>query len=185
MAHTPAAATPYYGLMAEFDSADALLAGAKKVRDAGYTKFDAFSPFPIHGMGDAVGFHPKQNRVAPAVLAGGITGLLVGAGLQYWTSVIAYPMNIGGRPYNSWPMFVPPAFETTILFAAFAAVFGMLAMNGLPQPYHPVFNAPRFQLASQDRFFLVVEAIDPKFEADGTRRLLDSLGPKEVVEVAH
>ena len=185
MAHTTSAATPYYGLMAEFDSADGLLAAARKVRDAGFTKFDAFSPFPIHGMGDAIGFRKRDNKVAPLVLGGGITGLLVGAGLQYWTSVIAYPLNIGGRPYNSWPMYVPPAFETTILFAAFAAVFGMLALNGLPQPYHPVFNAPRFHLASQDRFFLVIEADDPKFEADGARQLLTSLGPNEVVEVAH
>lgn len=185
MAHTKTPATPYYGLMAEFDNSDALLAAARGVRDAGYTKIDAYTPMPIHGLGEAVGFRDKDNKVAPAVLTGGIIGLLVGAGLQYWTSVIAYPMNIGGRPYNSWPMFVPPAFETTILFAAFAAVFGMLAMNGLPQPYHPVFNAPRFHLASQERFFLVVEAADPKFEADGTRRLLDSLEPKEIVEVPH
>ena len=185
MAHTTPHATPYYGLMAEFDKPDTLLAAARKVRDAGFTKMDAYSPFPIHGLGDAVGFRDKDNRVAPVVLAGGIFGLLLGAGLEYWTSVIAYPMNIGGRPYNSWPMYVPPAFETTILFAAFAAVFGMIAMNGLPQPYHPVFNAPRFDLASQDRFFLVVEAGDPKFDADATRQLLASLAPTEVVEVAH
>ena len=186
MAHKAAVpATPYYGLMAEFDSADALLAAAKKVRDAGFTKIDAYSPFPIHGMGDAIGMRPSENRVAPAVLAGGITGLLAGAGLEYWTQVIAYPLNIGVRPYNSWPMYVPPAFETTILFAAFAAVFGMLAMNGLPQPYHPVFNAPRFHLASLDRFFLVVEADDPKFDAQGARQMLTSLQPKEVVEVPH
>ena len=182
MAHrTPA--TPYYGLMAEFGDADVLVTAARTVRDAGYTKFEAYSPFPIHGLGKAVGF--KERSVAPLVLGGGIFGLMLGAGLQYWTSVIAYPLNIGGRPYNSWPMYVPPAFETTILFAAFAAVFGMLALNGLPQPYHPVFNAPRFALATQDRFFLVIEAADPKFEADGTRQLLSSLQPREVVEVAH
>ena len=186
MSHTAAGpATPYYGLMAEFDTADALLNAATKVRDAGFTKIDAYSPFPIHGMGEAIGFRAKDNKVAPLVLAGGITGLLAGAGLEYWTSVIAYPMNIGGRPYNSWPMYVPPAFETTILFAAFAAVFGMIAMNGLPQPYHPVFNAPSFHLASQDKFFLVVEADDPKFDAQGTRQLLSSLEAKEVVEVPH
>lgn len=185
MAHGTPAATPFYGLMAEFDTADGLLHAARAVRDAGFTKIDAYSPMPVHGLGEAVGFRTKDNKVAPVVLTGGIIGLLVGAGLQYWSAVIAYPLNIGGRPYNSWPMYVPPAFETTILFAAFAAVFGMLAMNGLPQPYHPVFNAPRFQLASQDRFFLVVEAADPKFEADGTRRLLSSLEAKDVVEVAH
>ena len=172
-----------YGLMAEFPDAESLLAAVRRVRDAGYTKFDAFSPFPIHGMPEAIGF--KDRSVAPIVLAGGVTGLVVGYGLQYWTSVIAYPINIGGRPYHSWPMFVPPAFETTILFASIAALVGMLALNGLPMPYHPVFNAPRFSLASQESFFLVVEADDPKFEADGTRRMLDSLHPREVVEVPH
>jgi hypothetical protein len=134
-------------------------------------------------MPEAIGF--KDRSVAPIVLGGGIAGLMVGYGLQYWTSVIAYPLNIGGRPYHSWPMFIPPAFETTILFAAISAVVGMLALNGLPQPYHPVFNAPRFSLASQESFFLVIETEDPKFEAAETRRLLDSLQPREVVEVAH
>jgi hypothetical protein len=183
MAHQTPAAAPFYGLMAEFTNADALLDAARRVREAGYTKFDAFSPFPIHGLGEAIGF--KERSVAKIVLIGGIVGLIAGYGLEYWTMVIAYPLNIGGRPLHSWPMFVPPAFETTILFAAFGAVFGMLALNGLPQPYHPVFNAPRFSLASQESFFLVIEADDPRFEADGTRRLLASLEPKEVVEVAH
>ena len=182
MAHdTPVAGS--YGLMAEFPDADSQMAAVRKVRDAGYTKFDAFSPFPIHGMSDALGI--KDRSVAPIVLGAGITGLIAGYGLEYWTSVIAYPLNIGGRPYHSWPMFIPPAFETTILFAAISAVVGMLALNGLPQPYHPVFNAPRFSLASQDSFFLVVESEDPKFDGDGTRRMLDSLQPREVVEVAH
>jgi hypothetical protein len=183
MAHTHQEATPFYGLMAEFTSPDALLAAARRVREAGYTKFDAFSPFPIHGLGEAIGF--KEKSVAKIVLGGGITGLIAGYGLEYWASVIAYPMNIGGRPYHTWPMFVPPAFETTILFASFAALFGMLALNGLPQPYHPVFNAPRFSLASQESFFLVVEADDPKFDAEGTRHMLTSLQPREIVEVAH
>ena len=169
--------------MAEFPSADALLTAARRVRDAGYTKFDTFSPFPIHGMGEAIGF--KEKSVAPIVLVGGIVGLLAGYGLEYWTSVIAYPLNIGGRPYHSWPMFVPPAFETTILFASISALVGMLALNGLPQPYHPVFNAPKFSMASQDSFFLVIEADDPKFDAGETRRMLDSLQPREVVDVAH
>ena len=183
MAHTTEAASPFYGLMAEFPNPEALLAAARRVRDAGYTKFDAFSPYPIHGLGDAIGF--KERSVAPIVLTGGIVGLLAGYGLEYWTSVIAYPLNIGGRPYHSWPMFVPPAFETTILFAAISAVVGMLALNGLPQPYHPVFNAPRFSQASQDSFFLVIEADDPKFDRTATRDMLTSLQPKEVVEVAH
>ena len=183
MAHQTSAATPFYGLMAEFPSADALLAAASRVRDAGYTKFDTFSPFPIHGMGEAIGF--KERSVSKIVLTGGIVGLLAGYSLEYWTSVIAYPLNIGGRPYHSWPMFVPPAFETTILFASISALVGMLALNGLPQPYHPVFNAPRFSRASQDGFFLVIEADDPKFDAAGARGFLSSLQPMEVVEVAH
>ena len=183
MAHQHAAAAPFYGLMAEFASADALVDAARRVREAGYTKFDAFSPFPIHGMGEAIGF--KEKSVAKIVLAGGIMGLLAGYGLEYWTSVIDYPMNIGGRPFHTWPMFVPVAFETTILFASIAAVVGMFALNGLPQPYHPVFNAPRFTRASQDAFFLVVEADDPKFDAEGTRHMLTSLQPSEIVEVAH
>jgi len=183
MAHHQAAAAPFYGLMAEFTTPDALLAAARRAREAGYTKFDAFSPFPIHGMGEAIGF--KERSVAPIVLGGGIAGLIAGYGLEYWTSVIAYPMNIGGRPFHTWPMFVPPAFETTILFASIAALVGMLALNGLPQPYHPVFNAPRFSLASQESFFLVVEADDPKFDAEGTRQMLTSLQPREIVEVAH
>ena len=183
MAHQTSATTPFYGLMAEFPDADALLSAARRVRDAGFTKFDTFSPFPIHGMGEAIGF--KERSVSKIVLGGGIVGLIAGYSLEYFTSVIAYPLNIGGRPYHSWPMFVPPAFETTILFASISAVVGMLALNGLPQPYHPVFNAPRFSQASQDSFFLVIEADDPKFDAQGTRQMLTSLGPKEVVEVAH
>jgi Protein of unknown function (DUF3341) len=175
--------TPFYGLMAEFDSAQALLDAATRVGQAGYTKTDAYSPFPIHGLAEALGF--KERKVAPIVLAGGLTGALVGYGLQYWTQVIAYPLNIGGRPFHSWVSFIPPAFETTILFAAFSAVIGMIALNGLPQPYHPVFNHERFSRASQDKFFLAIEAADPNFEPARTRQFLSSLGPQEVVEVAH
>ena len=169
--------------MAEFDSADALLTAATAVGRAGYTKTDAFSPFPIHGMAEALGF--KEKHVAPIVLAGGIAGMLGGYGLEYWTQVIAYPLNIGGRPYHSWVSFIPPAFETTILFGAFAAVFGMLALNGLPQPYHPVFNHERFSRVTTDGFFLAIEAADPKFEAHATRQFLAGLHAREVVEVAH
>jgi hypothetical protein len=179
--HHPSSHPATYGLLAEFDTPKALLAAAERVKAEGYVKTDGFSPFPIHGLDEAIGF--KENKVAPLILAGGITGLLGGFGLQYWTQVIAYPMNIGGRPTYSWVAWIPPMFEMTILFAAFAAVFGMLAMNGLPQPYHPVFNAPRFKLASSEKFFLLVEAADPKFDADKTRALLASLGPREVVAV--
>jgi hypothetical protein len=177
---TPAA---IYALMAEFDSPQALLDAAAATREAGYTKTDAYSPFPIHGMEEALGI--KERLVAPIVLAGGLLGLAAGYGLEYWSQVIAYPMNIGGRPYHAWVSFIPPAFETTILFAAFAAVFGTLALNGLPQPYHPVFNAPRFERASQDGFFLAIEAADGQFDAVRTRQFLASLHPREVVDVAH
>jgi hypothetical protein len=180
MAHHDEAA-PFHGLMAEFDSAAALVAAAEKVRQAGYTQTDAYSPFPIHGLAEALGF--RERHVAPIVLAGGLTGALVGYGLQYWTMVIVYPMNIGGRPHHSWVSFIPPTFETTILFAAFAAVFGMLALNGLPQPYHPVFNAARFHLASRSAFFLAIEASDPKFDLEQTRAFLTGLHPFEVVAV--
>ena len=154
MAHSSKTTTPCYGLMAEFDSTQALLDAAHKVREAGYTKTDAYSPMPIHGVAEALGM--KERKVAPFVLAGGIAGALTGYGLQYVTSVILYPMNIGGRPFHSWVSFIPATFEVTILFASFAAVLSMLALNGLPQPYHPVFNTKRFSLASQTSFFLAI-----------------------------
>jgi hypothetical protein len=183
MARSSQTTTPYYGLMAEFDSTQALLDAAHKVRQAGYTKTDAYSPMPIHGVAEALGM--KERKVAPFVLAGGIAGALAGYGLQYVTSVILYPMNVGGRPYHSWVSFIPPTFEVTILFASFAAVLSMLALNGLPQPYHPVFNAKRFSLASQTSFFLAIEAADPRFDAEQTRAFLASLNPREVVPVEH
>jgi hypothetical protein len=181
MAATTAPDHGVYGLMAEFDSPQALLDAATKVGEAGYTKTDAYSPFPIHGIDEALGI--KERLVAPIVFMAGLTGLLGGYGLEYWTQVIAYPMDIGGRPYHAWVSFIPPAFETTILFAAFGAVFGMLALNGLPQPYHPVFNAPRFDFATHDKFFLAIEATDPRYDAMRTREFLQSLRPREVVEV--
>jgi hypothetical protein len=175
--------TPYYGLMAEFDSAQELLDAAHKVREAGYTKTDAYSPMPIHGVAEALGM--KERKIAPLVLMGGITGALAGYGLEYWTSVIAYPLNIGGRPFHSWVSFIPPAFETTILFAAGTAVISMIALNGLPLPYHPVFNAKRFHLASQDKFFLAIEAADPRFKEEETRAFLAGLQAREVVTLEH
>lgn len=173
--------TPFYGLMAEFDSAQALLDAAAKVRGAGYTRADAYSPFPIHGLAEALGF--RERKIARIVLAFGIIGALAGYGLEYWTQVIAFPMNVGGRPFHAWVSFIPPAFETTILFAAFSAGIGMLFLNGLPHPYHPVFNAKRFHLASQDKFFLAIEATDPRFDAHATRQFLEGLKATEVVQV--
>jgi hypothetical protein len=183
MAHATKAAPPFYGLMAEFDTAQALLDAARKVEQAGYTRTDAYSPFPIHGLAEALGF--RERAVAPIVLMGGITGALAGYGLQYWTSVVNWPMNVGGRPYHSWVSFIPVTFEVTILIAAFSAVFGMIALNGLPQPYHPVFNVERFSRASQDGFFLAIESADPKFDPNATRQFLASLHAREVVHVDH
>ena len=181
MAHATSAEAPFYGLLAEFDSAQALLDAANQVRIAGYTRADGFSPFPIHGLAEAFGF--RERWVSKIVLGAGITGLLAGWGLEYWTQVIDFPMDIGGRPYNAWVAFIPPAFETTILFACITAVVAMLAMNGLPQPYHPVFNVPSFVRASQDRFFLAIEASDPKFDSQATRQFLAGLKAREVHDI--
>ena len=170
-----------YGLMAEFSEPASLLAAARRVREAGYRKVDAFSPYPMEAVSQALGFH--QSRLPLLVLIGGVTGFIAGYGLQYWASVIEYPMNIGGRPFHSVPSFIPPAFETTILFAALTAVLGMLALNGLPEPYHPVFNVPTFALATKDRFFLCIEASDPKFDLDQTWSFMMSLGARVVSEV--
>ena len=180
MAHT-VSSPGLYGLMAEFDSAQALLDAAHKVREAGFTKTDAYSPFPIHGLAEAIGF--KEHLVPKFVFAAGLAGALAGYGLEYWSQVIAYPLNIGGRPLFSWVSFIPPAFETTILFTAFTAALSMIALNGLPQPYHPVFNVPRFSLATQDKFFLAIEAADPMFDLEKTRAFLGALGSREVVAV--
>ena len=174
-------ATGNYGLMAEFDTAEALLHATEKTTDAGYTKTDAFSPFPIHGLFDALKI--TERKVAPMILIGGLAGLAAGVGLEYYTQVIAYPMNIAGRPFWAWGAYIPPAFETTILFASFTAVIGMFAMNGLPRPYHPVFNVPQFSRASRDKFFLVIESDDPKYDAGTTRAFLQGLGATGVFEV--
>ena len=170
-----------YGLMAEFPDPGSVVAAARRVHQEGYRKVDAFSPYPIEELSEALEFH--RSKLPLLVLLGGAAGLLGGYGLQYCTSVIDYPLNIGGRPFHSWVSFIPVTFEVTILLAALTAVLGMLALNGLPEPYHPVFNVPRFALASKDRFFICIEATDPKFELDATWRFLISLGPRVVSEV--
>jgi hypothetical protein len=174
--------TTPYGLLAEFANPDDLVAAAARAYTDGYRRMDAYTPFPVHGLAEAIGFH--TNRLPLLVLLGGILGAAAGFGSQYYAAVIDYPLNVGGRPLNSWPAFIPITFEVTILFAALTAVLGMLALNGLPQPYHPVFNAPRFALATRDRFFLCIEATDPRFDPQTTRQLLETLGAKEVTDVA-
>ena len=174
---------PIYGLMAEFDSPSALVAAAKRTHDYGYKRMDAYSPFPIEELTEAIEFHDR--RLPFVVLCGGIIGGLAGFFFQYWTSVVDYPVNIGGRPLFSWPSFIPVTFEIAVLGASLGAVLGMLGLNGLPMPYHPVFNVSRFALASRDRFFLCVEARDPKFDLQATRHFLESLGPRVIYEVPH
>jgi len=171
-----------YGLLAEFDDATSLVAAAATARDAGYRSMDAYSPFPIEELHHALGSH--QTKLPVIVLIGGLVGCLGGYALQYWASAIAYPLNVAGKPLHSWPAFIPVTFECTILGAALSAVLGMLALNGLPMPYHPVFNVPRFALASRNRFFLCIEATDPKFDLEDTRRFLETLSPLEVTTVA-
>jgi ActD protein len=172
-----------YGVMAEFATPHDLLSAAEAARSAGYRRLDAFTPFPIERLSEALGH--RSSRVPMLVLIGGIIGAVTGYGLQYWVSASAYPLNVGGRPYNSWPAFIPVTFELTVLVAGIFTVFGMLALNGLPTPYHPVFNVPRFALASRDRYFLCIESKDPGFDEAKTRRFLESLSPSGVYDVEY
>jgi len=173
--------TPNYGIMAEFDSASELVAAARKTHEAGYRKIDAYSPFPVEELAEAIGFH--ANRVPLVTLIGAITGGLTGYLMQYWMNAVNYPVMVGGKPPHSWPAFIPITFEMTILFGGISAVLGMLALNGLPMPYHPVFNVPRFAMATKDRFFLIVFSTDPKYSPSGTRQFLESLAPRSISEV--
>jgi hypothetical protein len=172
---------PVFGMMAEFEKPEDLVEAARRAREAGYKRIEAYSPFPVEGLTDALGFH--RTHVPLLVLIGGIIGCVGGYSLQYYLAVVDYPNNIAGRPLNSWPSFIPITFELTVLIAALFAVLGMLALNGLPMPYHPVFNVPRFALASRDRFFLAVHSADPKFDLEGTRSFLASLGSREVADI--
>ncbi|MEW6733376.1 MAG: DUF3341 domain-containing protein [Acidobacteriota bacterium] len=174
---------PIYGLMAEFNQLQELVNATRRAYAEGYRKMDAYTPFPVEELSEALGFH--HNRLPIIVLIGGILGGIGGYLLQYYVSVIDYPIIIGGRPMHSWPSFIPITFETTVLLAALFAVLGMLALNGLPMPYHPVFNVDRFVLATRDRFFLCIEATDPKFDRTATAEFLNSLQPREVSEVAY
>ena len=174
---------PIFGLMAEFDSPTDLLLAARKAYAEGYRRLDAYSPFPIEEVSEAIGFH--RSRMPLVVLMGGLLGGLGGYLMQYWIAVLNYPVNVAGRPLNSWPAFIVVTFEMTILGGALFAVFGMLALNRLPMPYHPVFNVERFAFASKDRFFLCIYANDPRFDRAQTEKFLQGLNPKQVAEVSH
>ena len=181
MSHDSSQQQPLHGVMAEFSSSNKLVAAIRETRSQGYSKLDAYTPYPVEEVWEELGHHSNL----PAIVAGGaLVGLVLGFGLQYWTSVIAYPLNIGGRPLNSWPAFIPITFEVTILVATLAAVVGMFLLNGLPMPFHPVFNVERFALASRDRYFLCIEAEDPNFDRQQTAEFLQGLDPTEVSEVA-
>jgi hypothetical protein len=170
-----------FGLMAEFDNVNDAIVAARRSYAAGYRKMDAYAPFPVEQLAEAIGFH--KNGVALISLIGGLLGCCGAFTLQWWINTISYPLNVAGRPLNSWPSFIIVMFEMTILFAGLSAVFGMLSLNGLPQPYHPVFNVPAFDAASKDRFLLVIFAADGRYEAVETRKFLESLGPVSVAEV--
>jgi hypothetical protein len=174
-------AQPLFGLAAEFDSAEAVLSAAERIYSAGYRRADAFSPFPVENLPEALGF--TRTAMPTLVGIGGLVGAATGFGMLWFANVINYPWNIGGRPPNSWPAFIPITFELGVLFAALAAVVGMLALNGLPMPYHPMFNLPNFNLASKDKFFIVIESADEKFDLKATRTFLQSLAPLSVMEV--
>ncbi len=167
--------------MAEFETPEQLLAAVRRTREAGYREIDAFSPFPIENLGEAIGFH--RTRLPVLVFIGGLLGCSGGFFLQWWPNVIGFPINVGGKPWNSWPAFIPITFELTILCAALTTFFGMLALNGLPTPYHPVFNVERFEVCSRDRFFLVIKARDRRYDVVTTREFLEGLNPSRVMEV--
>jgi hypothetical protein len=169
--------------MAEFDNPTDLVDAARSAYDAGYRKMDTYTPYPLEEAAEAIGVH--HNRVPLITLIGAMCGMLGGYSLQYWVSAVNYPINVGGKPFHSWPAFIPVTFECAILGAALAAVFGMLALNGLPQPYHPVFHAPNFSRATRDRFFLCIESQDPKFRAQEAKRFLETFRPLEISEVPY
>lgn len=172
-----------YGLLAEFENPTDLVLAVRAVRHEGYSLIDAYTPFPVEELPEALGF--RKTRMPLVILIGGIFGCVGGYLMQYYCMVVSYPINVGGRPLNSWPSFIPVTFEMTILFAALAGIFGLLGLCGLPMPYHPLFHVPRFARATRDRFFLCVEARDPHFDGERTRQLLHELHPYEVSEVPH
>jgi ActD protein len=177
----PTSQPSIYGLMAEFDTPAQLIEAARRVRAEGYHRVEAYTPYPIEELSHVL--HPGHSRLPLLVFCGGVIGGICGYLLQYWVHVVHYPINIGGKPLHSWPAFIPITFEMTILGAALTTVLGMLALNGLPMPYHPVFNVPRFSLASRDRFFMMIRSVDPHFDRQRTEALLTELEAHDVVEV--
>jgi len=171
-----------YGVVAEFADTDALIAAARTLTERGYRKVEAYSGFPIAGLSEALNFH--RSGLPALVFLGGLLGAVGGYGMQYWIAAVAYPVNIGGRPYNSWPAFIPVTFECMILIASLTAVFGMLALNGLPRPHHPLFAVPQFARASTDGYFIGIQSIDPLFDLETTTLLLQELHAKEVIPVS-
>ena len=180
MAHAPETSNAVHGVMAEYDTGQQLLDAARQVMAQGFTRVEAYTPVPIEELNDVI--HKSRTVLPKLVLAGGLAGMATGFGLQYWASVIEYPMNVGGRPLASWTTFIVPSYELTILFAALTAAIGMIVLNGLPQPYHPVFNVDRFSMASSDKFFLVIESTDPKF--GDASSFMQRTGAKGVYDVA-
>jgi Protein of unknown function (DUF3341) len=177
----PSPGAVLHGVIAQFESPAALIEAARQARAAGYRKMDAYTPYPIEELAHALEL--PRTKLPVLVFAGGALGCATGLAMQWFATAIHYPINVGGRPFASWPSYVPITFELTVLFAAFTAVLGMLALNGLPMPHHPVFNVPGFALASRDRFFLCIEAADPLFDSEKTKAFLSSLGAREVTEV--
>jgi hypothetical protein len=173
---------PIYGVVAEFPNLDRLIAAVTAVRAAGYTRFEAYTPVPSEELNDAIGY--RGSHLPLLIFLGGLFGAIAGYGLQYYCAVIEYPLNVGGRPLHSWPAFIPVTFECTILGAVLAAVAGVFIVNGLPEPYHPVFNVPSFAFASRNRYFLCIEARDPQFDREKVHLLLLSLRASEVTDVA-
>lgn len=178
---TPLAQPAVYGLMAEFDDPGALIEATQHAYDRGYRLMEAYTPFPVEGVAEALGFH--RNRIPQAVFIGGLLGGIGGFFMQWFSAVVHYPINVGGRPFNSWPAFIPITFELTVLCAALTAIVSMVVLNRLPQPHHPVFNVPEFARASTDRFFLCIEATDAKFDLAATRTFLEQLNPFMIAEV--
>jgi ActD protein len=178
---TPLLPPPVYGLLAEFEHPHELVEAAEAARAAGYKRIDAYSPFPVEGLADAIGF--RRNELPLIIFIGGLIGCIGGFGMQYYFNAVDYAINVGGRPLNSWPMFIPVTFELTVLCAALSAIVGLFALNRLPMPYHPVFNVPEFVHATRDRFYLAIEARDPKFDLAKTREFLSKLNPHDIYEV--